>query len=196
MRYLIVCLIISLASCNGDDAALPKPRIYPRVQYPEKSFKSFEQAECPFTMQIPAYTIYMKDTLKTREEEKYTCWFDLFSPELNAKMHMSYIDFSGRQRFDELVEDAFEMVDKHNIKAYYRDEIKLSFPEKNLYGLIFEIDGPVASPLQFYLTDSTNHFLRGSLYFNDVVNRDSIEPVYHFIRQDIEPMFESFSWTK
>jgi len=72
--------------------------------------------------------------------------------------------------------------------------MRLFFPDKKVYGLLFEIDGPVASPIQFFLTDSTTHFLRGSLYFKDVVNRDSIQPVFEFVKEDLEVFFESFTW--
>lgn len=145
-------------------------------------------------MQIPGYMNYVKDSLRNENESGYNCWFDLYAKGLNTVLHMSYVSFEGRRSFDKLVEDAFEMADKHNIKASYRDEIKISFPDRSVYGILFEIDGPVASPLQFYLTDSTHHFLRGSLYFRDVVNRDSIEPVYKFVTQDLQPMFQSFEW--
>ena len=146
-------------------------------------------------MEIPSYMNFVNDTLKSQNEQKFKCWFDLHSNELNASIHFSYVSFENRSGFDKLVGDAFEMADKHNIKASYRDEIKLSFPEKEVYGLVFEIDGPVASPFQFFLTDSTEHFLRGSLYFEDVVDRDSLKPVYEFVRADFQPLFDSFHWT-
>ena len=35
-------------------------------------------------------------------------------------------------------------------------------------------------------------FVRGSLYFNNIPNQDSIQPVLDFIKQDIEHIFETF----
>ncbi len=107
---------------------------------------------------------------------------------------MSYVPITSRKQFDGLVSDAFEMADKHNIKASYRQESAISKPEGNLHGLIFEIDGPVATPLQFFVTDSTQHFLRASLYFKSAVNRDSIAPVYAYLKEDIYGMIESMEW--
>lgn len=195
MRLFLISFVVLLLACNSEQSFLPKPRIYPKVIYPERSYSEYINNECPFVMNVPDYMVYLEDTLKNKNEAKFKCWFDLHSTELNSSIHFSYVDFKSRSEFDQLVADAFEMVDKHNIKASYRDEIKISFPEKRLYGLLFEIDGPVASPLQFFLTDSTQHFLRGSLYFKDEVNRDSLEPVYEFIKQDFQPMFETFRWT-
>lgn len=191
--YSLIIIVCFFWSCQ-ENTPVPKPRMYPRVTFPQKEFQLMDVEECPFQMQKPVYAIYQKDSLKTQEEASFSCWFDLYVEALNAIYHFSYISFDNRQGFDKLVADAFEMADKHNIKASYRDEINISFPEKSVYGLIFEIDGPVASPLQFYLTDSTHHFLRGSLYFNDVVDRDSIKPVYEFMKSDLNPMLESFEW--
>ena len=196
MRTLLITIIATflLLACSEEKTALPKPRVYPRIEFPQKSFKAFSTSECPFTTTIPAYTEYQKDDQKNEDEKQFACWFDLYSHELNAYLHISYVDFQGRKAYDELVQDAFEMVDKHNSKANYRDELALSFPDRNVYGILFEIDGPVASPLQFFLTDSLEHFLRGSLYFKAEVNRDSILPVYQFVKEDLEPFFEDFTW--
>ncbi len=165
------------------------------VTYPEKTFTSFQSNECPFEMKIPEYFKFIKDTGQNKEEAKHKCLFDLYCEELNTYMHFSYVEFNSREEFDKLVSDAFEMVDKHNIKASYRDEIRIDNTEKNIHGLLFDIDGPVATPLQFYLTDSTEHFIRGSLYFKSKVNRDSIAPIYNFFKNDIDQMIGSFSWT-
>jgi len=195
MRIALIffCFLIIL-SCKDSESYLPKPRTYPKINYPKRDFVNYHNNECPFSSTIPKYAQYLKDSLKTINENRFSCWFDLYVSELNAYMHFSYVDFSSRARFDELVQDAFEMADKHNTKANYRDEIGIRFPDKNVYGLIFEIDGPVASPFQFYLTDSLQHFLRGSLYFNSEVNRDSIQPIYDFIKKDFEPFFQDFEW--
>jgi len=151
-------------------------------------------AQCPFEMEIPKYFEFIEDTGQNGIEKKHKCWFDLYCEELNAYMHFSYVDFDSRKEFDKLVTDAFKMVDKHNIKASYRDEIRINRQEENVHGLLFDIDGPVATPLQFYLTDSTSHFIRGSLYFKSTVNRDSIGPIYEFFKTDINRMLGSFEW--
>lgn len=196
----IIVLIFSFcylaSSCTDTSIPLPKPRIYPKVEYPAKDFQVFESSSCPFTMTIPKYFNYVKDKNKINSEKKFDCWFDLTCTELNTNLHISYVPVNDKSNLDELVQDAFEMADKHNVKASYRDEIKVDFPSRNVSGLIFSIDGPVASPTQFYLTDKKSHFVRGSLYFNDVVNRDSIAPIYDFLTTDIGKMIETLEWVK
>ena len=190
----IILIIVLFTACKDDDILIPKPRIYPKVVYPEKVYAPFENAACPFEMQIPDYFEFIKDDKQTGNEKKFKCWFDLYCQELNTYLHFSYVNFNTRSEFDGLVSDVFEMVDKHNIKASYRDEVRINKPDAKVHGLIFDIDGPVATPVQFYMTDSTQHFIRGSLYFKSKVNRDSIAPVYDFFKQDINELIGSFEW--
>ena len=191
---LLFFTVLLAFACNDPLPTTPKPRAYPKVNYPEKKITSFSEAQCPFTTKIPSYFKTQKDSLQTGTERKFDCWYDLYCAELNGYLHMSYVPITSRKQFDGLVSDAFEMADKHNIKASYRQESAISKPEGNLHGLIFEIDGPVATPLQFFVTDSTQHFLRASLYFKSAVNRDSIAPVYAYLKEDIYGMIESMEW--
>ena len=184
---LLLALLL-LAGCQDPPPELPKPRIYPKVIYPDKGFEVFDVAQCPFEMPLPSYFEIQKDTLQNEDEQTFDCWYHLHCRELNSYLHMSYVPFSNRKEFDELVDDAFDMANKHNIKASQRQESLVSNPDSRVHGLIFEIDGPVATPFQFYLTDSTRHFLRASLYFKANVNRDSIEPVYDFVKEDVVQM--------
>ncbi len=192
--FSLILLTILLFSCDYKQDYVPKPRVYPKINYPERTYGIFENENCPFQMEVPQYLSFIKDSLRHENPRLSDCWFELYSHDLNVYFYMSYLSFDSRNGFDVLIKDAFEMADKHNVKANYRDELSIRFKDKNLYGLLFEIDGPVAAPLQFYLTDSTQHFLRGSLYFNAKVNRDSIAPVYDFIKEDFNHMVKTFSW--
>jgi gliding motility-associated lipoprotein GldD len=92
------------------------------------------------------------------------------------------------------VEDSRSLVYKHTIKADAIDESPVIRPEENVYGIIYDLRGNTASSLQFFLTDSIQNFIRGSLYFNTTPNSDSLAPVVGFIRKDIMHMIESFEW--
>jgi gliding motility-associated lipoprotein GldD len=63
-----------------------------------------------------------------------------------------------------------------------------------VYGLLYDIEGNTASGLQFYLTDSTHHFLRGALYFNASPNIDSLKLVLDFIREDVLQLIKTTKW--
>jgi len=83
---------------------------------------------------------------------------------------------------------------KHTLKADAITEKVFIKPEQNVYGTVYEISGNAASSLQFFLTDSTNHYLRGALYFNAEPNKDSLAPLIDFVREDIIVLIESFEW--
>jgi len=181
-------------ACDNEQTYVPKPRIYPKVVYPEKTYVNFNSESCPFKMDIPGYFEVIKDRDKTDFKENNECWFDLYCEALNSYIHLSYLPIDSRKTFDKLVGDAFELADKHNVKASYRDEYAVNTKNENVNGIIFEIDGPVATPFQFFLTDSTEHFIRGSLYFKASVNRDSIQPVYDFLKYDVRQLIHTLEW--
>ena len=88
------------------------------------------------------------------------------------------------------------MTDWHNKKATYINEKPLFNAAHNVKGMLFSVEGPVASQLQFFLTDTSEqkHFFRGALYFYTEANTDSLAPVYDFMRKDVERMIETFEW--
>lgn len=194
VRYyiLIAALLLSLTSCNEGGIALPKPRSYPKIDWPEKGFVSFDEDYCNFSFDYPKYATIEKERAFFDDKPIDECWFDVALEPFNGALHCSYIPLNDRKDFDKMINDAFTMVGKHNIKADYRDD----FPIKNgkVSGMLFELEGDVASNLQFYLTDSTDHFFRASLYFNSKVDIDSIAPIYDFVKADVLKMIETFRW--
>jgi gliding motility-associated lipoprotein GldD len=72
----------------------------------------------------------------------------------------------------------------------------MEFKERNVIAVLFEIKGNAATPYQFFATDSTTHFLRGSLYFNVYPNKDSLAPVVDFVKKDIFRLIETLEWKK
>ena len=56
------------------------------------------------------------------------------------------------------------------------------------------INGNAASQSHFYATDSVNHFITGSLYFEAKPNFDSIYPAAVYLREDIRRIMETIEW--
>nr|MBD3622879.1 gliding motility lipoprotein GldD [Sunxiuqinia sp.] len=92
------------------------------------------------------------------------------------------------------MEESRRLAYDHSIKADAIEERVFVNPDKDVYGTIYYIEGNAASPIQFYLTDSTRHFLRGALYIREIPNIDSIRPVIDFLRPDIIHLIETTSW--
>lgn len=188
---LALCLLLS--ACE-EHVAVPKPRAYPRVFYPKKEYKPFDATYCHFTFDQPVYSTVQQDTSFFGKRAGNDCWFNLDVPTLNAKIYCSYYPITGRARFDELMSDAFELAQKHNVKASYIEEITIHRPADHVHGIVFNIEGPAASSYQFFLTDSTSNFLRGALYFNTQTRPDSLAPVLDFMKKDVNRMVQTLRW--
>ena len=195
MRLFLSLLIVSLCFLSSCDeiAYTPKPRGFPKVVFPEKAYQPFATNYCNFGFEYPVYAEVIQDTLFFDEKPIDPCWFDLFIPKFDARLHCSYYPISTENPLDKLRGDAFEMANKHNLKANYIDELVIQKPN-GVSGLLFDIDGPAASPFQFFLTDSTQHFLRGALYFNTQARPDSLAPVTAFVKKDILHLINTFTW--
>jgi len=180
---IIVLVLIIFVSC-GNDKPVPKPRGYFRIDLPEKAYKTYDD-ECPFVFELPVYSFIIK------EKEDY-CWMDIYFPINQATVYLTY-----KQINDDLnahLEDSHEFVYKHTVKADAIEEIRFENDSLRVYGMLYNLKGNTASQIQFFLTDSIHHFLRGSLYFNVPPNKDSLAPVIDFIREDIVHLMESFHW--
>ena len=183
---LIFVSLLILSSC--DEYFQPKPRGYFRIHLPEKSYAPIQQ-NLPYSFDIPAYATLEKD--KHPFAEKY--WNNIIFPEFNAKIHLSYKCINNN--LPALLEDAHKLVNKHIPKANAINERIYINKEKGVYGVTYSIMGAeAASPFQFYLTDSTDNFIRGALYFNVSPNNDSLAPVISFLEEDIQKLIESFKW--
>ncbi len=186
---LILMSFALLPSCGDDDdeTIAPKPRAYFRLTLPEKKYVPYNAA-CPFSFEIPDYT-HVENDKSFRAEP---CWLNLEFPSLNGKLHLTYHEVNGD--IDKYLEQTYELASKHQIKASGIEEKLVSRDSSKVYGLIYEIGGNAASSIQFFLTDSTKHFIRGALYFNVAPNTDSISPVVDFVKKDIYHMIKTFEW--
>jgi len=179
-------LLVVLVSCKH--ANTPKPAGYIRVDYPEKKYQTFSN-QSPYTLRYPLYAAMQPDSDKNAQPY----WYNLHFTSLNATVHLTYkkIDHNNLAKF---CEDAYSLAYKHAVKADAINEVEINDSKRKVYGLIYEIKGNAASPLQFYLTDSVNNFIRGSLYFHSKPNKDSLAPIIAFVRTDIDTLIQSLNW--
>lgn len=196
-NLFIIGIILSMVivSCRNEKYATPKPHMYPRVVYPSTHFTTFDNQSCPFTFQYAKHNSVIKENNFFNDDWKTDCWFDLNSDTLNASLHCSYFSIDKKEVLSKLINDAFKIAEKHNAKADYRNE-SLIKNGSDQQGILFEIEGAVASPIQFYITDNEKHFFRASLYLNDKVNPDSTQPIIQYLKGDILHIIETFEWKK
>jgi gliding motility-associated lipoprotein GldD len=195
MRIILLLLpfLLFCAGCGDDSTLIPKPRAYPRVVYPETRLATFDLGECPLTFSYPDYMEVRQETSFFDGLPPHPCWFDLHMEAFNADLHCTYSPVGSFGEFQMLVQDAFRLANEQNKRASYIEDFQISLPD-GVAGMAFSLEGPSASPFQFFLTDSTHHFLRGSLYFNTRPNPDSLAPIVDYVKKDIVRIMESLRW--
>jgi gliding motility-associated lipoprotein GldD len=192
--FLLLCIFI-LSSCGEDKAITPKPRSYPRIIFPERAYQQFDTNFCNFTFEYPKYAVIEQSKEYFGSPPPNSCWFNIVVPQFAAYIYCTYYPLGKENKFDKVVNDAFTFADQHTIKADYIDELPINKPG-HVSGMIFNIEGDVASSFQFYLTDSTKNFLRGALYIKAHTNQDSLAPVINFMKTDVMQMINTFKWKK
>jgi gliding motility-associated lipoprotein GldD len=193
IKRLLILLFgtISLQSCTSEYT--PKPKGYPRVIYPEKKYEVFSPVNCPFEFEKPVYAIVESDSDFQGKALSEKCWINIQFTEFNGTLNLTYKEINKENSLMRLVEDAHKLSFKHSKKANYIDEVLI----ENRYGvsgLLYNVGGEAASNYQFFLTDTTHHFIRGALYFNNEPNMDSMAPVIAFVRKDLDHFLETFKW--
>ncbi len=184
-KLLLFIVVLFFISC--EDTPVPKPHGYPRINLPQRTYKSFNP-DCSFTFRASSVA-------KIEGNQKSPCFFNIAYPQFNAKLHLTYVDVNDDLK--RLIDQEYKIREKHNQFATSVQERLYANPEKNVNALIFNINGTkAATPLQFFMTDSTEHFFRGVLYFYNSPNNDSLEPVINYIKQDVDTLIESFEWKK
>jgi gliding motility-associated lipoprotein GldD len=184
---LIFFLFTILAISCKDDHSIPKPLGYYRIDFPSKEYVGYDGG-CNFSFEYP-----VRSLLDTAIHNRPKCWMNLHYPQYSATLHITYSKI-GDKPLNAYIEDSRKMAMKHIVKADDIQEKLINRTEDRVHGLAYKFDGNTATNYQFFVTDSNNHFLRGSLYFNLVPNSDSIEPVSEYIVKDIEHLIESIAW--
>ncbi len=189
---VILILVISIGTYFvfqfSTNVTMPKPRGYFRIDLPEKSYTPY-QSLCAAWMEVPSYS---KVEVITNKNSRDSCWFNIFYPRLQARIHCTYLPID--RNFEKLITEAYNFAVSHEVKATALKRTLVEDSTRNVFGIIYDIEGEAASQIQFFLTDSTTHFFRGSLYFFNPPNPDSVAPVLSFIKEDILHLTQTLRW--
>lgn len=200
MKWIIIMGILGLlVSCEEERLPFPKPRTYPKVDYPTRNYVSFDKDYCAFSFEYPDYMTFERDSILINQKAKHPCWFILQVPSLNGSVHFTYTDIGGTNTEDNLlkvIQDSYTLTEKHNIKATGRVETPFTDEERDLFGITYQVEGNVASPYHFVVTDSMQHAVWASLYFNSQPNADSLAPIAAFVQEDLEHIINTIHWNK
>ncbi|MBP6000516.1 MAG: hypothetical protein KA534_08685 [Sediminibacterium sp.] len=187
---LFAMALIGFAACNSKYT--PKATGYPLMPLPRKAYQSNAVNDLPYAFDIPTYAVVDKKVAYLGVDQQKTGWMNLQFPTLNATVYISYNSIQ-KDKLEVLVRDAYNFANNHSNKASFIEDSAFENPQ-GLKGVFFHLGGDVASPYQFFITDSSRHFLRGALYFDTTPNADSLAPVIDFLYQDLKQLVSSFRW--
>jgi gliding motility-associated lipoprotein GldD len=187
---LSICILFFIAACNSPYT--PKPTGYFKIDFPEKKYQQFKQPGYPYTFEYPAYARIIKDSTFFDSTAENPWWINIDFPQFNARMYLSY-KIIGNNKLEKLLNDAYNLTNKHSIKASYIND-SIMHISNDVHGSFFSVQGDVATASQFFLTDSTKHFLRGALYFDATPNEDSLRPVNQFLVDDMKHLINTLHW--
>ena len=190
-HFVLLVLLTSTFSCR--EVTVPKPKGYFSIDLPQKDYIIYNQNASitgkPFSFEYPTYGNLTNVPDKLSEPG----WFNIEFPAYKAKIYLTYREV--KNDLESLMEQTYQMnVRNHIIKADAINEQVISNPGHKVYGILYDLKGNTASAVQFYVTDSINHYLRGSLYFSAEPNADSLAPVIEFFREDIIHLIETLKW--
>lgn len=180
-RMAIILSVFTIAASCGDDV-MPKPKALLRLDYPLGDYKAYNSS-CP-------YTFAHNDLANVTNKDN--CNLTVHYPKMKATIYLTYQPVDGN--IEALLRDAQKLTYKHVVKADAIQEQPFINPENRVYGMFYQVGGDAATNAQFYVTDSTNHFLTGSMYFYAKPNFDSIMPAASYIKDDMRNIMETIRW--
>ncbi|MFM8565164.1 MAG: gliding motility lipoprotein GldD [Bacteroidota bacterium] len=166
-----------------DSTLVPKPKGYPRIEVPAGDGVALE-APVPFS-----FTHHPNANWETQQQAG---WGDLVYPFCQGRVQFTYVPVRGN--LAQLIDDAHELAMKHSVAADGMSQMVYVNDSLKVYGILFRIGGNAASGLQFYATDSTQHFVRGALYVFAHPNADSLAPVHQFFEGEFTRYLETLEW--
>ncbi|GAA3633525.1 gliding motility lipoprotein GldD [Flavivirga jejuensis] len=191
LKSFLITGVLIFVSCGED--YVPKPKAYLRLEYPKSRYVEAE-VDVPFLFETNLLATKLSYSKINATTESYG--INIEYPSLKGTIFLTYKAVEGnRKNLINFLRDAEKLTENHMIKA---DEIPPASIYENeigkVYGMFSEVKGNVASPAQFYVTDSINHFLTGSLYFYAKPNYDSILPAANYLQKDIKHIMETIEW--
>lgn len=176
---LLGCLL--MISCNDDLVIKPAAKL--RLEYPVPSYAPIEN-DCNYSF---------NRNVASALEIKNNCWMNLEYPNMRATIYITYQQVT-QNNLDSLLYDAQKLTYDHTVKAETILEQPRIDSVNKVYGMLYMINGNAATQSQFYVTDSINHFVTGSVYFESKPNFDSLFPAVVYLRDDVRRIMETITW--
>lgn len=188
----VAFLAYAIVACTSSEPAYaPKPKGYPRLDLPAFAYQPLPETH-PYQFEYSKSAIVLPDTFARAEPH----WIFISYPTLNASIQITYKTLGNTStQLSKLIGDAYKLVAAHQVKASgVKEQVLKTKTGKTV--VLFEIEGDVASPAQFFSTDTTQHYLRGALYLGTADQQDSLRPVVDYLRKDMMHLINTLKWRK
>ena len=210
IQYPSFIFLMLLIACNSNYTS--KKKGYFKIDLPEHQYTQFKDSSFPYSFEYPVYAKIIQDTSYFDSTPENNYWINVDFPTFNARIFLSYKivggkalykikqpngiykDSFGINKFDLMVNDAFNLTNKNDVIASSITDSLIS-TSNGIHGIYFKVGGNAATSKQFFLSDTTQHFIRGALYFDSTPNADSLRPVQDFLQKDIEHLINTFKWS-
>jgi gliding motility-associated lipoprotein GldD len=206
--FLFVFFLLHV-TCNSTYTS--RKRGYYKIDFPKREYVKFDKPGFPYSFEYPVYAQVVRDSsyLDSNSQDPY--WVNIDFPSFNGKIFISYKviggtsvykvkdgngnyrDSIGRNTFENMVNDSYNLTYKNEIKANSIEDSVMHTPN-HITGIFFRLSGNVATAKQFFLSDTVHNFLRGALYFDATPNEDSLRPVNDFLQEDLKHIINSLRW--
>lgn len=208
-RIFYLFPVVLIISCNSTYTA--KKEGYFKINLPQKAYTTFDDSSYPYTFEYPVYAVISKDSSYFKDGATNPYWININFPSLNGTIYISYKniegtsiykvknpngtyrDSIGKNNFEKMVNDSYNLTYKNEVKAYSIQDSVMHTPN-HITGVFFTLSGNVATAKQFFLSDTSHHFLRGALYFDATPNEDSLRPVNAFLQDDMKHLINTLKW--
>ena len=207
--FFFFTILVCLIACNSNYTT--KKKGYYKIPLPAHQYQHFENPGFPFAFDYPTYAKIIKDStyFENNPEDKF--WINIDFPDYDARLFLSYKSIGGKalfkvkqpnggykdsfgiNQFDLMVNDAFNLTNKNDVAATSIND-SVIHTANQVSGIFFKVGGNAATANQFFLSDTSKHFIRGALYFNTTPNADSLMPVQQFLEKDIQHLINTFRW--
>ena len=209
--FIMIAMVAMVISPGCNSVYTSKKTGYFHIDLPKHTYQSYNETGFPYSFEYPVYAVPVKDSTYFDSTPENDYWVNIDFPQFDARIFLSYkiiggksvfkiknakgtyYDSVGINEFDRMVNDAFNLTNKNEAVATSIKDSLFTNPN-GITGVFFKVGGNAATATQFFLSDTSRHFLRGALYFSATPNSDSIKPVQDFLQQDIKHMINTFKW--
>ena len=184
MKIFYLLFSILILSCDTNE--LPKQEAFLRIEFNKPDYKDYNIINTSIGFYYNSNNVKIQyDGLKG---------FSFFYPNHSMTIDILNDTIGNFKGIENNLSDFYSILDTHSKKSNGVLMEEYENTKNRVFGKLFEIRGDVASPIQFYMTDSISNFISGSLNLNQKSKYDSIYPSIQYIKKDMLVLFETLNW--